>query len=158
MSDFIRTKSSLCLALYHLEGFSYMLCITNKSIYNRFKRLVFMVSASPVLLMGPHWNKQQIFWERQGESGANSISTSTGVVLSWCLAPDGFPIPTEVPALSGSLCLAAVAPGEVWLYCHQLCCFADKDGNFWCDAFGESIFPVLRGFFLLRKMLHQCRT
>lgn len=46
MSDFIKTKSSMCLALYHLERLSYMLRITNKAIYNRFKGLVFMVSAS----------------------------------------------------------------------------------------------------------------
>lgn len=44
MSDFIKTKSSMCLALYHLEGLSYMLCITNKAIYNQFKGLLFMVS------------------------------------------------------------------------------------------------------------------
>lgn len=65
-------------------------------------------------------------------------------MLSWCLAPDGFPVPTKVPALCGSLCLAAVAPGAVQLYCHQpsaawVVCFAGKGGIFWCDAFGKHL-------------------
>lgn len=37
----------MCLALYHLEGLSCMLCITDTAFYNQFKGLMFMVSASP---------------------------------------------------------------------------------------------------------------
>lgn len=118
-----------------------------------------------MLLVGPHWNKQQLFWDRQRESGANSIITSSSVVLSWCLAPDGFPVPTKVLALSGSLCLAAVAPGAVQLYCHQpywLCCLGDVLCRqrwyflLWC--FWKASFQFWGGFFLLRKVWHQCRT
>lgn len=61
MSDFIKMKSSMCLALYHLERLSYMLRITNKAIYNRFKGLL-----PSVLLVGPHWKKQQLCWDSTG--------------------------------------------------------------------------------------------
>lgn len=104
MSDFIKTKSSMCLALYHLEELSYMLCITNKAIYNQFKGLVFMVSASLSATHGASLEERAALQGQHRETGANSSIVSScyrGVLLLIA-----FPFPTTLPVLGGSPCLA----------------------------------------------------
>lgn len=118
MSDFIKTKSSVCLALYHLEELSYMLCITNKAIYNQFKGLVFTVSASPAAAHGASLEETAALQGQPRERGANLSIVNSVTVLSWCLLI-GFPFPTTVLVLGGSLCLGPVAPGALQLYYHQ---------------------------------------
>lgn len=116
MSDFIKMKSSVCLALYHLEGLSYMLYITIKAIYNQFKGLVFMISASPSAARGASKEETAaLLGQHRGPEEPTPVSRT---VSSCCPA---FPFPTEVPVLSGSLRSAPLAPGAVQAVLPQPC-------------------------------------
>lgn len=96
----------MCLALYHLEELSCMLCITNKAIYNQFKGLVFMVSASLTATHGASLEETAGLQGQHRETGANLSIVNSVIVLSWCLASDSFPFPHDgacpwwVPLLS----------------------------------------------------------
>lgn len=152
MSGFIKTKSSMHEALYHLEELSYMLDTTNKAIYNQFKELVFLVSASPVLLMGHHWKKHQLCWdsterERASERGANSSMANSVITLSWlslspprCLSSVDLLLSTY-----GTRSSATVLPPALLLCWLGGVIYRQR----WCNFF---VFPVMRLIFLFGKV------
>lgn len=163
MSDFIKTKSSMCLALYHLGGLSCMLCVTDTAFCNPFKGLMFMVSASPSATRAASLEETAAQLGQRREKEEPTQVSRTVTTLSWCLAPDTLPFPHEgacplwIPLLgtygSRSCTTTSTTSSAVWG-----AWFADKSDAFWSDALGSCIFPVTRLLFLFRKLWRHYRA